>query len=125
MAGEEFVLVHGQPLAYENSELDALIACIRDRIVLEVPSAAVIPHIIQQTDLATIISRQILEALGCLPALQVFDLPIRYGRGTAYVHWSLNADPATQWLRERVLGELRSLAGDSSGTGEELITSSS
>lgn len=116
MSREEYVLVHGQPMAYENQELDALVACIRDRLVLEVPSATVIPQIVRQTDLATIMSRQTLEALDCSQGLQVLDLPITYGRGTAFVHWCLNADQATRWFKERVLDELKEMTRTSEST---------
>lgn len=109
MSREEFVLVHGQPMAYENRDLDALVACIRDRLVLEVPSAVVIPQIVRQTDLATIMSRQTLAALDYSEGLRIFDLPIRFGRATTFVHWSVNADKATQWFKEQVLDELRSM----------------
>jgi DNA-binding transcriptional LysR family regulator len=116
MTREEFVLVHGQPMAYENQELDALVSCIKDRLVLEVPSAAVIPQIVRRTNLATIMSRQTLEALDCAEGLQIFELPISHVRGTAFVHWSVNAQEATQWFKELVLSEIRSLADGCSST---------
>jgi|GEM_PF-1504793 len=118
MTREEYVLVHGQPMTYENPEMDTLVACIRDRLVLEVPSATVIPQIVRRTDLATIMSRQTLEALDCSQGLQIFDLPITYVRGTAFVHWSVNADQAMRWFRERVLEEMRELT-DASESAEK------
>ena len=115
MTREEFILVRSQPMAYENQELDALVPCIKDRWVLEVPSAAVIPQIVRRTNLATFMSRQTLEALDCAEGLQMFELPINHVRGTAFVHWSVNAQEATQWFKELVLSEIRSLAEGTSG----------
>jgi DNA-binding transcriptional LysR family regulator len=112
MTREEFVLVYGQPMAYENSELDALVACIRDRIALEVPSAAVIPHIVKGTDLVSIMSRLTLSALDCSGGLLICDLPTKQERATAYAHWCVEADLASSWFRELVLEELRSLSND-------------
>ena len=121
MTGEEFVLVHGQPMTYENSELDALVACVRDRIALEVPSAAVIPQIVKKTDLASIMSLLTLNALDCSDGLLIFELPSKQERATAYVHWREDADQASQWFKTLLLDVLRSIANNTSVPKPEVM----
>jgi DNA-binding transcriptional LysR family regulator len=112
LVDEEFVLVHGQPTSYDHAEIDNLLACIRDRVVLEVPSATVIPGIVRKTNLVSIMSRQTLEAMDELRGLQVFEIPIDYTPAPAFIHWrqELDTDPAAVWFKNQVIEVFRTLA---------------
>ena len=102
LASEDFVFVHGQPTSYDVSNMDNLLACIRDRVVLEVPTATVIPSIIRKSDMVSLISKQVFESLESSHDLQVFDLPIDYPPAATFVHWKqdLSSDPSGQWFKE-------------------------
>lgn len=116
LMSEEFVLVHGQPTTYENADMDTLFACIRDRVVLEVPSAAVIPSIVRKSDLVSLVSKQVIEALDEQHGLQVYDIPFEYTPAPAFVHWKndISNDPAAQWFKDEVLELIRQLSKASS-----------
>lgn len=106
LMGEQFVLVHGQPMAYENKALDELVHCIKDLVVLEVPTAVLIPQIVRHTDLVSVISLQTLQAVEGAHGLQVFDLPAQGARANAYVHWQEQTDSGGQWFRAFALHHL-------------------
>lgn len=116
LISEEFVLVHGQPTTYENADMDTLFACIRDRVVLEVPSAAVIPAIVRKSELVSLVSKQVIEALDEPHGLQVYDIPFEYTPAPAFVHWKndISNDPAAQWFKDEVLELIRQLSKVSS-----------
>ena len=103
LASEDFVFVHGQPTSYDVSNMDNLLACIRDRVVLEVPTATVIPSIIRKSDMVSLISKQVFESLESSHELQVFDLPIDYPPAATFAHWKqdLSHDPSGQWFKEQ------------------------
>ena len=111
LAAEDFVFVHGQPTSYDVSNMDNLLACIRDRVVLEVPSATVIPSIIRRSDMVSLISKQVFESLENSHELQVFDLPVDYPPAATFVHWKqdLSHDPSGQWFKEQFNDVLNSM----------------
>lgn len=107
---EDFVLVSGQPMTYDLDQIDSLLARIKDRVVLEVPTAAVIPSIIKNSDFVSLISKQTLLGLDYSEGIQIIPLPWAFERGTTYVNWSREADSGSIWFKKLVLEVLNELA---------------
>jgi DNA-binding transcriptional LysR family regulator len=85
--------------------MDDLMGVIKDRLVLEVPSAAIIPSIIRRSDWVALMSKQTLAALDCSNGLQTYDLDFSYTPRAAFMHWHIRSkdDPGREWFREQVV----------------------
>jgi DNA-binding transcriptional LysR family regulator len=100
---ERFVNVHEASVETADEDLKSLVNTIGQRMAMEIPNAALLPYVLESTDLVAIATVKMAEAMSQRFALTHFPLPIPLPSFSAHLIWhpTMTADPAHAWLREQ------------------------
>jgi DNA-binding transcriptional LysR family regulator len=114
MSLERFVATPHIHVWHENSAFidEALEARgLARRIAFELPNFAVVPFVIEGTDLIAVVGERVAHRFSALPWIAVYDLPLEQTPWTVSVLWGGNGDhdPANMWLRTQLQEACRTL----------------
>ena len=109
----------GGSRGYVDTALDAL--GLQRKIAVFIPDFLLAPHIVARTDLVVTQARRVLEDLGAVLNLRVFDPPVPLSPFPVAIMWDerRTSEPAHRWLRSAVDRALREGALTGSGSGRE------
>jgi DNA-binding transcriptional LysR family regulator len=102
---ERFVDVHETGIATEDENMKSLVNAIRQRRAMEIPNAAVLPFVLESTDLVAVSTVKMAEVICQRFAVRHFPLPIPLPSFSSHLIWhpAMTADPAHTWLREQFM----------------------
>jgi LysR family transcriptional activator for leuABCD operon len=78
---------------------------LKDRTVLEVPNALLIPQIVKQTELLAVVTAEMAYAFSQYLPVRQYALPFDVPRLPIYMVWhhAMSNDPGHIWLREQLM----------------------
>lgn len=109
LLGEQFVTAYDVFTHNASHELNCTLALIRDRTVLEVPNALLIPQVVRQSDLLAVVTAEMAKSFSQYLPIQAFVLPFAVPALDIHMIWhhSQTQEPEHKWLRQQLL-EVRS-----------------
>ena len=101
LLAEEFAAVSQFDLEPATVEFREFMQAYRQRVMLEVPNALMLPLMVHSSNMLALTSRRMATCYGERCALQVLPLPVPGAMAEAFIIWhrSMEVDPAHVWLR--------------------------
>lgn len=105
LLNERFVSAYDVFNNNASQELSLTLAAMRDRTVLEVPNALLIPQVIRQSDLLAVVTAEMANAFSQYLPIQSFALPFSVPPLNIHMIWhqSQTQEPEHHWLRKQLI----------------------
>jgi DNA-binding transcriptional LysR family regulator len=105
LLGENFVTAYDVFGHNRSHELSHTLAVMRDRTVLEVPNALLIPQVVRQSDLLAVVTAEMAKSFSQYLPIQAFVLPFAVPALDIHMIWhhSQTQEPEHKWLRQQLL----------------------
>ncbi len=105
LLGEHFVAAYDVFSHNASHELGQTLAVMRDRTVLEVPNALLIPQVVRQSDLLAVVTAEMAKSFSQYLPIQAFTLPFAVPALNIHMIWhsSQTGEPEHTWLRKQLI----------------------
>ncbi|MFN5744902.1 MAG: LysR substrate-binding domain-containing protein [Methylococcaceae bacterium] len=100
---ERFVNVHETHITTHDEHLSTFIKTVKQHTAMEIPNAALLPYVLESTDLIAVSTVTMAEAMSQRFALVHFPVPVQLPPFFSNLIWhrSMTNDPAHAWFREQ------------------------
>lgn len=100
---ERFVNVHEPHITTPDAHLSSFVKTVKQHTAMEIPNAALLPYVLESTDLIAISTVSMAEAMSQRFALKHFPVPLQLPPFFSNLIWhrSMTNDPAHTWFREQ------------------------
>ena len=100
---ERFVSVHASDIATEDETLQGFVKAVRQRTVMEIPNATLLPYVLESTDLIAVSTIMMAEMMSQRFAVTHYPVPVSLPSFFSHLIWhrTMTSDPAHTWLREQ------------------------
>lgn len=104
LLNEQFVWVHATKITADEADVDQLLKAVYQRSILEVPSALLLPMVLESTDLLAVTSSRFAKDISQKHFVNHYPFPLKSAPIKAFLIWhrSMTPNPAHEWLRGQV-----------------------